>query len=225
MQLLAGARVPDPDAAVVGRGDLSAVGREGHAPTQPAPLRNVTCESGTAAGQSLTVPSRLPEAASAPSGPKATQWTNPVWPWKVGALAAVEVPAPDALVLAAGDELPAVGREGQARGRIPGGRPACPPASRCRRSQIRMVLSQPPEATRPAVRTEGDGIDEIDVPAQPMDDRSSGVGEVAEVDDVAAGQREGPAVGRERHGQHAAGPPAIARPRARRRSAASRIRT
>ena len=50
-------------------------------PTQPALLRNVTWVSGAAAGQSLTVPSRLPEAARAPSGPKATQWTKPVCPW------------------------------------------------------------------------------------------------------------------------------------------------
>ena len=82
-QLLAGPRVPDPDAAVVGGGDpVVRPGWNATVPTQPEPLRKLTWGSGAAAGQSLIVPSRLPEAACAPSGLKATQWTNPMWPWK-----------------------------------------------------------------------------------------------------------------------------------------------
>ena len=59
---------------------LSPSGVRATVPTQPALLRNVTWVSGAAAGQSLTVPSRLPDAARVPSGPKATQWTKLVCP-------------------------------------------------------------------------------------------------------------------------------------------------
>ncbi len=55
-------------------------GAKATVPTHPALLRNVTWESGAAAGQSLTVPSRLPDAAKAPAGLNATQCTKPVCP-------------------------------------------------------------------------------------------------------------------------------------------------
>src|SRR6516225_4410608 len=57
----------------------------------------------------------------------------------------------------------------------------------------------------PADRAEGQGIHEVDVAAQLMNDRPARAGEVAEVDDVPAGQGEPAAVGGEPHAEHAAG--------------------
>ena len=169
VQLLAGARVPDPDVAVVRRGDPPAVGGEGQAPTQPAPLRNVTCESGAAAGQSLTVPSRLPEAASSPSGPKATQWTNPVWPWKV-ALSPPSRSQRRTLL----SSLPETSWRPSGEKARPRTNPRWPPRmSHAGRCPVPDADGLVPAAGghAAAVRAEGDRVDEVDVAAQAMGDR------------------------------------------------------
>ena len=171
VQLLAGARVPDPDVAVVCRGDPAAVGREGQGSDPAGAVAERHLGVGRRCRPDLDRPIQAARRGQRALGPERHAVDEPGVAVEGGVRR--RCPGPSA-----GRSCPRCRRRAgphrarrPVRGRTPGGRSG---------SASGLPVAAVPEADglvpaagghASAVRAEGDGIDEVDVPVEPVGDR------------------------------------------------------
>ena len=179
---------------------------EGQLPAQPEPLRNVAWGSGAAAGQELDRAVQAPGGGLDPVGAEGDAVDEAGVAVERGQVAArLHVPELHAPVLAARDELLAVGAEHQ----TPRTKPRWPRSVRTRspldRSQSRIVQIPAAGGDPPAVGAEGDRVDEVHVAVEGIIEHV--ILEVPDVDLPAIRQGELGPVGAEGDAATPPGPP------------------